>query len=114
MGELVRTDDTVTRTVPVGKIYKPGELRPANDGRIGIVQGLAPVPEGGTATLLMKGSVRNIGAATVAVGAVAAVDEATQTIVASGTVGSVKAGIASKAFANGTYGQLELNEWAQP
>lgn len=114
MPELIRHDDTTQRVVPAGKTYKPGELRPANDGRIGIVQGLAPVAEGGIAVLLMKGTVKARGAATVALGAVAAVDEATQTIVASGTALSVKAGITSKAFANGVDGQLELNQWPQP
>lgn len=107
---LVNTDDCVTKTVSSGP-WKPGQFKVADDGRVGIVVGAQSVADGDKATLRMKGRVRVLSAATLAVGDVASIHPTNQTALAEGGSGATNAGLVLVGASSGGYVEIDLNEF---
>lgn len=107
---LVNTDNCVTKTVSSGP-WKPGQFKVADDGRVGVVVGAQSVADGNKATLCMKGRVRVLSAATLAVGDVASIHPTNQTALAEGGSGATNAGIVLVGGSSGAYVEIDLNEF---
>jgi hypothetical protein len=107
---LISNDNTVLKTVSSGP-WKPGQFKVADDGRIGIVLGAQSMEDGEKATLLTKGRVRVLSAATLAVGDVASIHPTNQTALAEGGSGATNAGIVLVGGSSGAYVEIDLNEF---
>jgi hypothetical protein len=109
MVDFVRCQGTDKMVVPVSETWKSGEVRATSDARVGVVQALNPRTEGQDAVLALYGDYSATSPVAFAAGVQAGMILSTQTLCASGTVGSVDIGRVKKAVAVGGTVVIELN-----
>ena len=85
------SDDDVVRYTAVA-VLNCGQVVVVPDGRVGVVQSMAPVAIGDTATVKVKGIMSITTAAALTAGDVVGVHIANQTLLAAGAAGTTAAG----------------------
>lgn len=109
MVSFVKCAGTDRVTVPALATWTSGQIQLASDGRPGVVQALNPRVAGDEAVLALYGDYSATTPVAYVAGVQAAMVVATQTLVASGTVGSVDIGRVKKSVAIAGTVVVELN-----
>lgn len=102
------SDDDVVRYTAVA-VLNCGQVVVVPDGRVGVVQSMAPVAIGDTATVKVKGIMSITTAAALTAGDVVGVHIANQTLLAAGAAGTTAAGTLLYTAADASTAQVDLN-----
>ena len=102
------SDDDVVRYTAVA-VLNCGQVVVVPDGRVGVVQSMAPVAIGDTATVKVKGIMSITTAAALTAGDVVGVHIANQTLLAAGAAGTTIAGTLLYTAADASTAQVDLN-----
>jgi hypothetical protein len=103
----IQSDDDVVR-LTAAAVLNCGQAVLVPDGRVGIVQNMAPVAIGEVATVKIRGIVKGLAAANLAAGVTAAIHIANQTVIATGGAGT-DAGKLLYACTSGGDAYIDLN-----